>query len=58
MNPMDIGGVILHSLFTRSSTCEDGCKICTMEVASSTRPGDRSATSVWRMMAIEGLDEI
>lgn len=55
---MDIGGVILHSLFTHSFTCEEGCKRYTMEVASPTRPGDRLATSVWRMMAIKGLDEI
>lgn len=43
MNPIDIGGVVLHGLFTQFYMREEGYKRCTMQVASPTRPDDRLA---------------
>lgn len=66
---MGMGGVIIHGLFTYSSTCHGVLqKICDSDAtqlkkfqarfASPVRPGDKLITRIWRMGIAERLEEV
>lgn len=66
---MGLGGVILHGIFTYSSTCYgvlekinngDATRLKKFQArfASPVRPGDKLVTTIWRMGITEGLEEV
>lgn len=66
---MGLAGVILHVLFTYSSTCQrvvqkmcngDASRLKSFQArfASPVKPGDRLVTTIWRMGIDRGLKEI
>lgn len=66
---LGFGGVILHGLFTYSSTCHELLSECRSSDASRlvefqarfsspVRPGDELVTEMWRMGVRDGVEEV
>lgn len=66
---MGFGSLILHGLYTYSSTCHGLLRACCKgdasrlkefqaRFASPVRPGDKLVTEMWRMGITEGTEEV
>ena len=66
---MGLGGVIVHGLYTYSSTCHgllrkmcngtaSRLKVYQARFVSPVRPGDKLTTDMWSMGMVDGLEEV